>query len=117
MWLASDITPDGIYRVRLCQRGRRRYFALEREGSLPAEDGTSEPVQWLLTEVVRGRDALRRRDFIGISESTRLSDGSSFIVDAHGIWLTTGELEALRRHTDYCDVPWVFGLEPQFPPK
>lgn len=68
----------------------------------------------LVTDVVP-LDLLLRRDVIGISEIVKLDSGSPFFVDAHGLWLTEVEWNALDG--DFASVPWLNGLQPRFAPQ
>jgi hypothetical protein len=43
-----------------------------------------------------------------------LDTGLGYWVDAHGLWLTNEEVEAMR---DERELPWVNGLATHFAPK
>lgn len=110
MWKKSDVLPGKSYRVQLCHAEGRRFFALLEDGSAPS----SECV--FTTELVPTR-LLENRDMIGIADEVRLCDGSPFVVDAHGVWLTEDEAAALRRGEDHDAVQWVTGVRPKRAPK
>jgi len=55
-----------------------------------------------------------RRDFNGIAQAVKLVTGQSYQVDAHGLWLTNEEVEALDEESE---VPWVNGIAAHFAPK
>jgi len=44
-----------------------------------------------------GSDLMRWRNTNKVSENVRLSDGSTFLLDAHGCWLTRSEYELMKR--------------------
>jgi hypothetical protein len=62
-------------------------------------------------------DLLLRRDFEGIAKAVRLTNGSRFCTDAHGIWLTPEEMNALSSGADHAQVPWLNGMPANFPPR
>lgn len=110
MWLRSEVDEACEYRVSLCQqRTGRRYF------KLVAVDG-EEPDESVFVTGVVPTALLLRRDFIGISEAVKLSNGQPFGVDAHGVWFTREELNALKAGASWHSVPWLKGLPPILPP-
>lgn len=62
-------------------------------------------------------DLLRHRNVERISETVSLVGGGRFYVDAHGIWLTSEEANALDSFVPLDEVPWLNGVCPRFPPK
>jgi hypothetical protein len=44
-----------------------------------------------------GSDLMLWRNTNKVSENVRLSDGSTFLLDAHGHWLTPSEYELIKR--------------------
>ncbi len=111
MWLRAEVDESKEYRVALCQQanGKRHYKLLA-----IGEPAPSESV--FVTEIVP-TDLLLRRDFIGISEAVKLSNGQPFGVESHGIWLTKEECGALEADNDWSNIPWINGLPPHLPPK
>lgn len=109
MWLRNEIDQTKEYRLALCQKpDGGRSFALYAAGTqLPS-------MAVLVTEIVP-LDLLLRRDVIGISEGVKLNSGVPFFVDAHGLWLTEDEWNALNG--DFASVPWLNGLQPCFAPQ
>jgi hypothetical protein len=111
MWLRVDVDESKEYRVALCQlENGKRYYKLFANGEQPPSESV------FATEIVP-TDLLFRRDFIGISEAVKLSNGLPFGVESHGIWLTKEECDALEADNDWSSVPWINGLPPHFLPK
>ena len=111
MWMRNEVDEKKTYRVALCQHSNgRRNFALCPMGSEPP------PTAVLITEVAP-MDLLLRGDFIGLSEVTKLTTGAPFFVDAHGMWLTGEECEAMSEGMPFSEVPWLNGLMPDFAPR
>lgn len=89
MWQRSDFDDRFNYAVQLCAKGfGLRYYKL-REAS--ADPGG--PEVYFETEVVPN-ELLKRRDLERISESVKLSNGGTFVVDAHCVWFLPEEAEA-----------------------
>ena len=112
MWKRAEVVEGVRYRVALCQSstGQRTYkLQLLDEAQLP-------PDAALVTNEVP-TDLLLRRDVHGIAEAVRLNDGSRFWTDAHGVWLTQEEWDALGARVDHAAVPWLNGIPARFPPK
>ena len=110
MWLRSDVHEACEYRVSLCQAGTgKRSFKL-------LALGQEEPDESVFVTGIVPTELLLRRDFIGISEAVKLSNGQPFGVDAHGVWFTKEELDALNARASWRSVPWVNGLPPILPP-
>jgi hypothetical protein len=59
---------------------------------------------------------LQRRDIEAISATVRLADGTRFVVDAHWVWFTESEAEALAAR-GRTEIPWVFGVAPRLAPR
>jgi len=111
MWLRSEVDEACEYRVSLCQHATgRRSFQLLAVGGEETDDSV------FVTGIVPTA-LLLRRDFIGISKAVTLSNGQPFGVDAHGIWFTGDELDALNARADWDSVPWLNSLPPILPPK
>ncbi len=112
MWARNDIESGRQYKLLLCQRddGTRYYLLLE-------ADSTTDPLDAVLCTSVVPNELLTRRDFIGIAEAVRLTDGSRFVVDAHGVWYTELEATELSSGIAFDDVDWVTGTPPRLPPK
>lgn len=111
VWKRSDVDRSKAYQAALCQAASGlRYFSLHELGAaeLPADC-------CLLTETVP-MDLLLRGDLIGISESVQLTTGERFDVDAHGVWLTRQEVEAMAT-VSLSKVPWHNGIAPRFAPR
>ena len=109
MWNRSDVDEAKRYQVALCQaKNGTRTHALHTAGSSPL------PVNAIfLTEIVPA-ELLMTRNFRCIAEATSLENGNRYWVDAHGVWLTGEELDALK---DDRAVPWVNGIAARFAPK
>lgn len=63
------------------------------------------------------RELLVKGDLFGIAKAVKLTDGSSFGVEAHGLWLTPEECAAFERNVTWYEMPWLNGLAPVLPPK
>ncbi|WP_236209227.1 hypothetical protein [Pseudomonas tohonis] len=113
IWSISDVQDTGCYRLLLCQNASgRRYFKLgsvhQNNHELPVED------QVLSTHPVSNH-LLQGRDIFRIAESTLLSSGERFLVDAHGIWLTENEIEQMDKGMAYDRINWATIAPPFFP--
>ncbi len=109
MWLRSAVEESKQYQVALCQapNGTRTH-------ALHPTDGLSLPEHAVFLTAVVPTALLLKRDLKGISNTVVLSDGKRYWVDAHGVWLTLEELDALENDRV---VPWVNGIAPSFAPK
>jgi hypothetical protein len=113
MWKLSEIVPGVQYVVQLCHdsEGYRSLRLRAVDGEPRAADAVFE------TEVVP-HELLMFRSAERIAEEVRLSDGGTFEVDAHGIWFTPQELDAI----DECDgniaeIAWSTGTPPLIAPR
>jgi hypothetical protein len=112
MWKRAEVIEGVRYRVALCQRSTgERTYKLH-----PLGEAQLPPDAALVTNEVP-TDLLLRRDFIGIAEAVRLNDGRRFWTDAHGVWLTQEEMDALSARVDHATVPWLNGIPARFPPR
>ncbi|WP_395348936.1 hypothetical protein [Variovorax sp. UC122_21] len=112
MWKRSDVAEGQDYQLVLVQR---------RDGTrtcVLCEVGQCEGVeeQMFVTAVVP-RELLVKGDLFGIAKAVKLTDGSSFGVEAHGVWLTPEECAAFERNVTWYEMPWLNGLAPVLPPK
>ena len=70
-----------------------------------------------------GADLQRWANSGSLTDHVQLRDGSSFIEEAHGGWMTKAEFDFWRLSPEEKivippeDVPWVNGLPPAFPSK
>jgi hypothetical protein len=112
MWKRAEVLEGARYRVALCQAetGHRTYRLQ------PLEEAQIPSDAVLMTNEVP-TDLLLRRDFGAIAETVRLRDGKRFWTDAHGVWLTQEEMDALRVGVDHASVPWLNGLPARFLPR
>ena len=111
MWLRAEVDEDKEYRVVLCRKANgERCFKLLAIGESPPSESV------FVTEAVP-IPLLLRRDFLGISEAVKLTNGQPFGVDAHGIWLTKEECDAWGTARGSSGIPWLDGLPPHLPPK
>ena len=110
-WKRSDVLDGKRYYVALCQSSSgRRYYELCELGSAPLSGDAV-----LLTAEVPN-SLLAARQYEAISNTVLLTNGRRFYVEAHGIWLTDDELEALDADWER-QVPWLNGIPASFPPK
>jgi hypothetical protein len=110
-WKRKDVLDGKRYYVALCQSATgRRYYELCEIGSPPVS------TEAVLQTGETPSSLLISGDFEGISNTVRLTNGSRFHVEAHGIWLTESELEALEQD-DEPEVPWFNGIPASFPPR
>ena len=111
MWPPSDVDQSRRYRVALCQSptGARTH-------ALHPEDQEKLPENAVFLTAVVSTELLMRRDFRAISNAVKLIDGQGYWVDAHGVWFTLEEVEALEGDDD-AEAPWVNGLPALVAPK
>lgn len=111
MWKVSDIKNGKNYVLTLIQSdvGARKIHLQEYD----FKNENSEVI--FVTEVIP-QDLLIKRNIEKISELILLTNGERFYVDAHGIWLTQTEMNALESD-ELIDIPWVNGMSPNFAPK
>ena len=112
MWKRGDVAEGQDYQLVLVQRrdGTRTYVLCE----VGQCEGVEE--QMFVTAVVP-RELLVKGDLFGIAKAVKLTDGSSFGVEAHGVWLTPEECAAFERNVTWYEMPWLNGLAPVLPPK
>ncbi|SEL50831.1 hypothetical protein SAMN05444354_106254 [Stigmatella aurantiaca] len=112
MWKRSSVVKGRSYYVALCQGkdGQRYYELCEVDAHPQSTDAIfyTQPVP---------HELLLKGDYEGISQAVQLTNGCSFAVEAHGIWLTEEEIAVLEGDEDEENVPWLNGLPPIFPPK
>lgn len=106
MWQISEINPRVEYELQLCQdKAGKRTFCLRPTGGEPQPDAV------LVTAPVPGC-LLVQRNLFRLAEEVRLVGGQRFEFDAHGIWFTKEEMDALD---DEIDVPWCTKQPPVLP--
>ena len=112
MWKRNDVRTDKRYVLQLCQDSKQhRHLALK------DVSGTStDSCAFRETEVVPS-NLLLRGDVAQIGRVVRLDDGSAFVVDAHGVWFTKEEAQAMDDGIPLESIPWVTGAPPLLPPK
>ncbi|CAN7775442.1 hypothetical protein LJR084_007856 [Variovorax sp. LjRoot84] len=110
MWTRGDVAEGLDYQLGLVQRADgNRTYVLRESGQW---DGIEDLM--FVTAVVP-RELLVRRDLLGIAKAVKLVDGSSFGVEAHGVWLTQEECAAFERNVPWKKMPWLNGLAPVLP--
>lgn len=112
MWKSTEINANTSYRLLLIQEENgSRIFLLKNsnEESLIAKN-------IFPTEIIEN-EFLKKRNLKKISENFRLIDGSRFYVDAHGIWLTDSEMNAIMEDKEDDEIPWLNGKPPNFASK
>lgn len=109
MWKMSEIRDDVEYKIELCQdsHGRRSLRLTDTKTAGNRPDAIFE------TGVV-SNDILRTRDLYLLSEEVRLVDGGQFEFDAHGIWFTKEEMDALDEERE---VTWSTKSPPRLAPR
>ena len=109
MWQRSAVEESKEYQVALCQApdGRRTH-------ALHPTDSSHLPEHAVFLTTIVPTSLLLAGDLKGISKAVLLNDGKHYWVDAHGLWLTLEELDALENDQV---VPWVNGIAPPFAPK
>jgi hypothetical protein len=82
------------------------------------EDGIeNESTGLVMTTCQIPYDLLFSCDLEAISEYLKSNGKKSFGVDAHGIWLTEEEIQALMDDVDETEVPWLNDMPPNFAPR
>ena len=110
-WKRKDVHDTSRYYVALCQSEHgHRYYELCEVGTQPVS-----PDAVLQTHEVPN-PLLVARNFRAISDAVKLTNGRRFYVEAHGVWLTEEEFEALEEDEER-EVPWLNGIAASFPPK
>ena len=112
MWKSTEINDNASYRLLLIQEenGYRRFvLKISNEETFIAKNS-------FLTECI-DNELLKKRNLRKISEKFRLIDGSRFYVDAHGIWLTESEMNAITDDKEDDEIPWLNGMPPNFASK
>lgn len=109
MWRRNEVEEGQEYQVVLCQADSgRRSYALHL-----AQDDLQLPAEAVLVTQTVPMNLLLLRDVVSISETVMLTTGERFFTEAHGIWLTSSEAQALdASNGDWRAVPWLNGLEP-----
>ena len=109
--IAPGDTAAG-YRIAFCHRDGQRWLELVQNGESAAN------ALWYSTtipaEKAAGKNVYTVADF---QEPMNLEDGRQVFLDAHGIWLTPEEVDAMRAGTDFDKIPWATGCMPRFAPK
>ena len=113
MWKRLQVDRTKKYFLQLCQasHGGRRFVLTEagqteREPDCVFETGfcNNELLWWGNLEQ--------------ISQTTLLTTGDRFHVDAHGVWLTNDEVRQMKEHHFALEkVQWCRGIQPRFAPK
>lgn len=114
MWRRDEVHEEVEYRVCLCQAksGRRTYALHVAHGDLPLP-----PETIFVTDIVP-IELLLSGHIPRISETIRLTTGERFFIEAHNVWFTSTEMQALESNDhDWEAVPWVNGLWPLLPPR
>lgn len=113
MWKLSEVDAKLNYVIQLCHEATtgQRYFQLRATTSPNAsEDVVFE------TEVVPN-ELLKLGDISRIAENVKLSNGGFFKVEAHNVWFTQGEFDALESDDDSDSVEWCTPTPPVLPPR
>ena len=109
-WNRFGLDWDKQYVVELCQASDGRRHAQYRE-----VDAVPDPLTVRETEPASGKQFVDW-GFYAYAEHLRLTDGTGFRFEAHGIWLTDAEVAYISGSNPRGPAPWVNGIEPRFPP-
>ena len=116
MWKLSEISPNTEYVIQLCHDASGVRTLRLRAPSVQQ----AHPDAIFETEVVP-HEILKQRNFFRIAEEVRLVGGGKFEFDAHGIWFTPEELDALDalddEESEGEEVPWCSKTPPALPPR
>ncbi len=111
MWKLAEVDSESQYVVQLCHEiTGRRYFRLR--ATTIAERGADVIFE---TDIVPN-ELLKTRNMARIAQSVKLSNGGTFEVDAHNIWLMPEELEAIEENDDVDSIRWCTATPPIFAP-
>jgi hypothetical protein len=112
IWRSSDVSRNSQYKLHLCQSndGKRFFRLIEVESD--ADKNPQDDV-FLVSQVVPNH-LLEKRDVQLISESVVLSNGRSFFVDAHGVWLTETEAQEIDLGVTFEKIKWITDSVPKF---
>ena len=113
-WNRFGLDKTRTYVVELCQEPSGRRYTKYRD----VETGSPDTHAVLETESATGARFVVW-GFYTYANHLRLSDGSRFDFDAHGVWLTHSEMEFLASNSTgpWESGPWVNGIPPAFAPK
>ena len=112
-WNRFGLNADAMYVVELCQQPTGGRYTKYREIS----HGEHDPNCVLETEAATGAQFINW-GFYEYAKHLKLSDGSNFGFEAHGIWMTEAEMKCiLGRRREETPPPWVNGIPPMLPPK
>jgi len=113
MWKIYDVDRTKEYYLQLCENlnNHCRYFVLTEKNT-----NLNNPFVIFTTEIVP-HELLLKRNLRIISETVKLSNGKSFSIDAHGVWLTEEETKAFSDGVCFDKTPWLNGTPPHFAPK
>lgn len=111
MWRKRDIQESCSYRLLLVEKDGRRRVALLAEGALVEAE---QP--YLVTNTIP-TDVQMRHDMDELAKVAHVDSVGGIVVDAHGIWWTKVEREALQSGARFNEIPWTFGTVPKFAPK
>lgn len=109
MWKRIDVDRTKQYQIALCQRPDGH-----RSQELHCSGAPALPTNAVFLTEIAPIDLVMRGDVCGIAKVVKLDTGQGYWVDAHGLWLTNDEVEALSEERE---VPWVNGLAAHFAPK
>lgn len=113
MWKRSEIRADVTYALELCEDNSGI-----RTVRLVSVDNISESSGCVFRTKPVPRKLLLSRDLQTISKSVSLADGENFYVDAHGVWFSKAEFDALFSMSGEArSVPWIRGKAPKLAPK
>ena len=108
MWKSSEIDPKIEYVLQLCQdTAGKRTIRLSQVPPEPQSDVV------FVTNALP-HTLLKLCNLNQIAKEVRIFGGREFEFDAHGIWFTREEMDALD---DDMEVPWCTKLPPSLPPK
>lgn len=113
MWKREDIKFGKNYTLLLCyeKNGTRKFLLNEINSDKKKKEGV-----FAETKIV-SNELLQNRNLNKIAELILLENGQKFYVDAHGMWLTHKEVEALENGLSFDKIPWNNNLPPKFAPK
>lgn len=112
-WNVFGLSPEKTYVVELCQEPNGHRFTMYRE--IPC--GTPNAHAVFETDSAKG-SAFIEWGYYSYAKHLKLSNGEAFGFEAHGIWLTSSEIEYLfgTPSAKLVVPPWVNGLAPNLPP-
>ena len=113
MWKRLQVDRAKKFVLQLCQSsdGGRRFVLTE-------ADQTGREPDCVFETGVCDNELLWWGNLVRIAETTPLTAGDRFYVDAHGVWLTSDEMRQIEEDDLRRDhVQWCRGIPRRFAPK